>query len=136
MKTRILLFALALVSVLLTGCQRETVHYKCTTKINPGEEKDFYDVEFELTEIRTSASGQSENRLASPRLSCKLGETGKISVWHDEQKQTGMVAEFFVPELDSGGTARGFIHLKEKGQTKYLSDFQLTLPQKPIAAGS
>ncbi|MHC4543436.1 MAG: hypothetical protein ACYTDW_00600 [Planctomycetota bacterium] len=135
MKNRILLLALVLVSVMLAGCQRETVHYKCTTKITPGEEKDFYDVEFELTEIRTSAKGPSENRIAAPRLSCKLGETAKIMA-ADEEEQSGIFAEFFVPELDSGGTAKGFIHLKEKGQTKYLSDFQLTLPEKPSAAGS
>jgi hypothetical protein len=135
MKNRILLLTLAVASVLLTGCRTSLVGYKCTAKITPAEEKDFYDVEFELSEILATPAGQTENCLASPRLSCRLGETAKIMV-SDEQEQSGMFAEFFIPELEAGGTAHCTVHLKEKGRTKYLSDFQLTLPEQSSAAGS
>jgi hypothetical protein len=134
MKNRLLL-ALLLVSVPLAGCQSALVGHKCTAKITPGEEKDFYNVEIELTEIRTSPSGLSEEPIASPRLSCKLGETAKIMAV-DEKEDSGFWAEIVVPEFDTGGIARCTVHLKEKGQTKYLSDFQLTLPEKSSAEGS
>jgi hypothetical protein len=135
MKNQIFLLVLAVAGVMLAGCQKAPVGYKCTTKITPGQEADFYDVEFELCEILAAPAGQTENRLASPKLSCKLGETAKIMV-SDEQEQSGLFAEFFIPELEAGGTAHCTVHLKEKGQTKYLSDFQLTLPRKPTAADS
>jgi hypothetical protein len=134
MKIRVLFVALALVSVLLAGCQTALVGYKCTAKITPDEEKDFYDVEIRLTRIDASPSGLSEYTISNPRLSCILGETAKIMA-ADEQEQNGFIAEVFVPEFGAGGTAHCTVHLKEKGQTKYLSDFQLTLPQKPDAAG-
>jgi hypothetical protein len=135
MKNRVFFTALAILSVLLGGCQSAVVGYKCTAKITPAQEKDFYDVEFELTEIRTAPAGQSENCIAAPRLSCRLGETAKIMA-ADEKEDSGFWAEVTVPEFDVGGTAHCTIHLKEKGKTKYLSDFQLTLPEKPSAAGS
>lgn len=135
MKNRTFLLALAVAGVLLAGCQKAPVGYKCTAKITPAQEEGFYDVEFELVEIRKSGTGQSENPLASPKMSCKIGETAKIMV-SDKQEQSGLFAEFFIPELEAGGTAHCTVHLKEKGRTKYLSDFQLTLPRKPTAAGS
>jgi hypothetical protein len=135
MKNRLLLLALSIMSVLLSGCQKAPVGYKCKANITPGKEADFYDVEFELSEILATPTGQTENCIASPKLSCKLGETAKIMV-SDKQEQSGIFAEFFIPELQEGGTAHCTVHLKEKGRTKYLSDFQLTLPQKPTAAGS
>jgi hypothetical protein len=135
MKNRISLLALAVISVLLAGCQTALVGYKCTAKITPAEEKDFFDVEIELTRINATPSGLSEDRIASPRLSCKLGQSAEIMA-ADEKEDSGFWAEVFVPEFEVGGTAHCSVHLKEKGQTKYLSDFQLTLPEKPSTAGS
>jgi hypothetical protein len=137
MKNRVLLLALALVSVLLAGCQT-TVGYKCTTTITPAETKDIsetlYKVQIELTRIRTSGASQSKTVICSPTLACAPGESAKITV-SDEKEESGFFATVFIPELDAGGTTRCSVHLKEKGQTKYLSNFQLTLPDKPSPPG-
>ena len=136
MKYRVLLLALALVSVLLAGCQT-SVGYKCTTTITPAETKDvsedLYKVQIELTRIQTSVTGHSKTVICSPTLACAPGQSAKIMV-SDEQEESGFFATVFIPELGTGGTTHCSVHLKEKGQTKYLSDFQLTLPAKPSPA--
>ncbi|MHC4462706.1 MAG: hypothetical protein ACYS6W_15540 [Planctomycetota bacterium] len=131
--------AVALVSVLLGWCRKERINYGCTVTITPAENKDgserLYEAVIELTEIRTARAGESKIIIFSPKLTCAPGHLAKISAWEDEQEQTGISATVFIPELEAGGTAQCFVHLKENGHTKFLSDFQLTLQNKPAAAG-
>ena len=134
MKNGILLVALAMVIVLLAGCQAVRTSYTCKATVAPSKKKDvsetWYDVEIELNKIRTSRAGRSEYCIANPRLACLAGELAKMEISDGEKKESGFYASVFVPEFDAGGTAYCFIHFKEKGKTRFRSDFRLTLPQK------
>ena len=130
MKIRVLFVPAVLVSLLLVGCRTTSVGYKCIATITPVEQEDTYEAQIELTEIR----GQSETVICSPKLICAPGQSAKIMVSEDEHEQSGFFATVFIPEPDTGGTALCSVHLKENGQTKFLSDFRLTLPTKPPPA--
>lgn len=125
MRIRVLFVTAFLVSLLLAGCQTTSVGYKCNATIEPAKkEQDAFEAQIELIQIR----GQSEKCLFAPKVTCRYGETAEFMVANGEQHENGFFAKFFIPELDTGGTAHCSIHLKEKGQTKFLSDLRLTLP--------
>ena len=45
-----------------------------------------------------------------------------------DERRDGISVSVFVPERQAGGTAKCSIHLKKKGQTQYMSIFELTPP--------
>lgn len=131
MKIRVLFVAAVLVSVLLAGCEKAEVGYKCTATITPAEnEQDAFEAQIELIQIR----GQSEKRLVAPKVTCRYGESAEFTVSKGEHHENGVFVTVFIPEPDTGGTAQCSVHLKEDGHTKFLSDFRLTLPTKPPPA--
>ena len=113
----------------LMGCRtmQETVAYKSTATIVPAEEKDAYVVEAKVTKLSSSHGKEQEMLLSNPRLKFLVDEESVMKV-SDEQEQTGVFVTVFVPQRQSKRAARCSIHVKEKGQTRYLSIFELTLP--------
>jgi len=131
MKTaKMMLGVLSVASLtVLTGCRtmQETVAYKSTATIAPAEEQDTYVAEAKVMRLSSSHGKEQETLLLDPRLQFKVGEEAVIKV-SDEQEQTGVFMTVFVPERQSRRAARCSIHIKEKGQTRHLSIFELTLP--------
>ena len=115
--------------IVLMGCRtmQETVAYKSTATIVPAEEEDTYVAEAKVTKLRMSHAQEQETLLLDPRLKFKVDEKAVIKA-SDQQEQTGVFVTVYVPERQSRRAARCSIHVKEKGQTRYLSIFELTLP--------
>lgn len=115
--------------IVLMGCRtmQETVAYKSTATIVPAQEEDTYVAEAKVIKLRTSDGKEQETLLLDPRLKFKVDEEAVIKA-SDQQEQTGVFVTVYVPERQSRRAARCSIHVKEKGQTRYLSTFELTLP--------
>jgi hypothetical protein len=115
--------------IVLMGCRtmQETVAYKSTATIVPAEEEDTYVAEAKVIRLSSSHGKEQETLLLDPRLKFKVDEEAVIKA-SDEQEQTGVFVTVFVPQRQSRRAARCSIHVKEKGQTRYLSIFELTLP--------
>jgi hypothetical protein len=117
--------------IVLTGCRamQETVAYKSTATIVPAEaeEEDAYVAEAKVIRISSSRGKEQEMLLANPRLKFLVDEEAEFMISAD-QEQTGIFMKVFVPQRQSRRAARCSIHVKDKGQTRYLSIFELTLP--------
>ena len=115
--------------IVLMGCgtMQERVAYKSTATIVPAQEEDTYVAEAKVIKLRTSDGKEQETLLLDPRLKFKVDEEAVIKA-SDQQEQTGVFVTVYVPERQSRRAARCSIHVKEKGQTRYLSTFELTLP--------
>jgi hypothetical protein len=131
MKTaKMMLGVLSVASLtVLVGCRtlQETVTYKSTATIVPAEEEDTYVAEAKVIKLSLSHGKEQETLLVGPRLKFKVDEEAVIEVSR-EQGQSGVFVTVFVPQRRSRRAARCSIHVKEKGQTRYLSTFELTLP--------
>jgi hypothetical protein len=114
--------------IVLTGCRpmHETVAFKCTATIVPAEEEDTYVVEAKVIKLSSSRGKEQEMLLANPRLKLLVNEEAEFMISAD-QEQTGIFMKVFVPERQSRRAARCSIHVKDKGRTRYLSIFELTL---------
>ncbi len=115
--------------IVLTGCRtmHETVAFKSTATIVPAEEEDTYVVEAKVIKLSSSGPKEQETLIANPRLKFLVNEEAEFMI-SDEQEQTGIFMKVFVPQWQSGRAARCSFHIKDKGQTRYLSIFELTLP--------
>ncbi len=108
-----------------SGCQQAFTGYKSSAIITPGEEKDTYMVDVKLSQLG-AADGAEERVLTAPRVTVRAGESAAIQV--SDEKRDGVFVTVLVPQRRAGGMAKCSIHLKQNGQTKYLSTFELTLP--------
>ncbi len=126
---KMMLGALLVASLtVLTGCRTmRTIAYKSTATIAPAEEEDTYVAEAKVIKLSSSHGKEQETLLSNPRLKFKVDAEAVIKV-SDEQEQTGVFVTVFVPQRQSRRAARCSIHVKEKGQTRHLSIFELTLP--------
>jgi hypothetical protein len=115
--------------IILTGCRtmNETAAFKFTATIVPAEEEDTYVAEAKVIKLSSSRGKEQEMLLANPRLKFLVNEEAEFMI-SDEQEQTGIFMKVFVPERQTGRAARCSFHIKDKGQTRYLSIFELTLP--------
>jgi len=115
--------------IVLSGCRtmHETVAFKSTATIVPAEEEDTYVVEAKVIKLSSSHGKEQEALLANPRLKFLVDEEAVFKI-SDEQEQTGVFMTVFVPQRQSRRAARCSIHVKDNGQTRYLSIFELTLP--------
>lgn len=115
--------------IVLTGCRtmHDTIAFKSTATIVPAEEEDTYVVEAKVIKLSSSGPKEQETLIANPRLKFLVNEEAEFMI-SDEQEQTGIFMKVFVPQRQSGRAARCSFHIKDKGQTRYLSIFELTLP--------
>jgi hypothetical protein len=114
--------------IVLTGCRamHETVAFKSTATIVPAEEEDTYVVEAKVIKLDSSGPKEQETLIANPRLKFLVNEEAEFMI-SNEQEQTGIFMKVFVPQRQSGRAARCSFHIKDKGRTRYLSIFELTL---------
>ena len=115
--------------IVLTGCRtmHETVAFKFTATIVPAEEEDTYVAEAKVIKLSSSGPKEQETLIANPRLKFLVNEEAEFMI-SDEQEQTGIFMKVFVPERQTGRAARCSFHINDKGRTRYLSIFELTLP--------